>query len=92
MNVIHENVLVELPEVKQTGVYMPEEEQTKEFVGTVLGEGDMMSAASKLNTCASHLIMARLKSPSVITPANLPLSEITGAIPKLLLVTPSRTL
>ena len=48
MNVIHENVLVELPEVKQTGVYMPEEEQTKEFVGTVIRYGEAVPEAVQL--------------------------------------------
>jgi len=53
MNVIHENVLVEIPKVKteKNGVFIPEEEQVVERQGVVVryGEGVPDDVKSKLN-------------------------------------------
>ena len=54
MNVIHENVLVEIPkiETEKNGVLLPEEDQVVKRLGIVhrYGEGVPESVALKLNT------------------------------------------
>lgn len=54
MNVIHENVLVEIPEVakEKNGVILPEEEQVVERQGVVVryGEGVPDSVKTQLNS------------------------------------------
>jgi co-chaperonin GroES (HSP10) len=50
MNVIHENVMVQLPKKVDTvnGVYMPEEETVNKFEGTVIRFGESVPEAVQM--------------------------------------------